>query len=183
MNSTNDEDLRGLDLQSAKEFIVAYSIDAKRIEKEIAEAQDEIGKWKARAALVDAKLAAGDQSVAPLIEAARARLAELSAKASSLETERADLRARIDSMRAQLPIIKASERSIDPDRLLAELQMMTGELLGDAIPGGSDLTGSSDAGQGMSAAQAEAEIAKLESQAKVDSALEELKKRASEGQQ
>jgi hypothetical protein len=48
-----------------------------------------------------------------------------------LEAERTDILAKVSRMREQLPMIKARERSVDPDRLLAELQMMTGELLAE----------------------------------------------------
>ena len=66
-------------------------------------------------------------------------------------------------MRQKLPMIGSRERSVDPDLLLAQLQMVTGELLGELSP-------SSDA-----------QFAKLESEAKADADLEALKRRAAEG--
>jgi hypothetical protein len=69
-------------------------------------------------------------------------------------------------MREQLPMIKARERSIDPDRLLAELQLMTGELLGSGGDGG------------RSPAATEADFAKLEAEAKAEADLEGLRRRA-----
>jgi hypothetical protein len=162
----DDTDLTGLDLEAAKEYIFAYSVDVKRLDKAIADSGAELERWKGRVALVEGKLAAApaDAPMAALAEAARSKVAEESARLAALEAERAELRAKIGRMREQLPMIKARERSIDPDRLLAELQMMTGELLGDD--------------GGRSAAATEAEFAKLEAGAKADSELESLRRRA-----
>ena len=168
MNPNDDTDLSGLDLGQAKEYIFAYALDAKRLEKEIIELQAERDKWKARVTLAEGKLAAGDQSMAALAQAAGAKVVEFESSITSLEAERSDLCAKVEIMRKKLPLISASERSIDPDRLLAELQMMTGELLG---PEDGQATG-------RSAAATEADIAKLEADAKAQAELEALKKRA-----
>jgi hypothetical protein len=164
--NTEETNLSGLDLEAAREYIFAYSVDLKRLEKEAAASGDELERWKGRVALVEGKLASApaDASLASLAEAARAKAAEESGKLASLEAERSELRGKIALMREQLPMIKARERSIDPDRLLAELQLMTGELLGE--------------GGERSAAASEADFAKLEAEAKAKSELEELKRRA-----
>ena len=164
----DDENLSGLDLAAAKEYIFAYAVDVKRLDQDIAAAQGEADRWKGRVALAETKLAAGDQSMAALVEAARAKAEEAGTKIAALGAERADLRAKVARMREQLPMIKARERSIDPDRLLAELQLMTGELLGGE-------------GDGRSAAATEADFAKLEATAKADADLEALKRRAADG--
>jgi hypothetical protein len=165
----DDTNLSGLDLASAKDYIFAYAVDAKRLDKTIADAEAELDRWNGRLALAQAKLAA-DPSMATLVQAAGAKAEETKATIASLGAERDELRAKISVMREQLPLIKARERSIDPDRLLAELQMMTGELLGD------------EAG-GRSQAATEADFAKLESEAKADSDLDSLKRKAAEGGQ
>ncbi len=153
----DDTNLNGLDLEAAKEFIFAFAVDIKRLDKTIAEARVELGRWTERVALAETKQAAS------LAQAARARVEEEAGKIASLEAEREELRSKVARMRAQLPMIQARERSVDPDRLLAELQLMTGELLGDE-PSGTN-----------------AAFAKLESEAKTASELEALKRRASEG--
>jgi hypothetical protein len=166
----DDTDLTGLDLSAAKDYIFAYAVDAKRLDKDIADAEVELERWKGRVGLAESKLAA-DPSMAALVQAARAKMEETGARIASLVAERAELRAKIARMRQQLPMIQARERSIDPDRLLAELQMMTGELLGDS--------GSSEPGaEGRSKAATEADFAKLESDAKADADLDALKRRA-----
>jgi phage shock protein A len=158
----DETDLSGLGLEGAKEYIFAYAVDAKRLDKAIADSLAELERWKGRVALAEEKQPA-------LAEAARAKAAEEAGKLASLEAERADLRAKIGRMREQLPTIKARERSIDPDRLLAELQLMTGELFGSAEGAGE--------GPGGPAAT-EAEFAKLEAGANADSELEALRRRA-----
>ena len=74
--STDDESLEGLDLAAAREYILAYAVDAKRIEKEITEAKAEAGRWAGRKTLAEGKLAAGDQSMAALVQASAAKAAE-----------------------------------------------------------------------------------------------------------
>jgi hypothetical protein len=174
-----DSDLSGLDLEAAREYIFAFAVDIKRLDREIADAGTELERWKNRYVLCEGKLAEGqpaaagaagvtpaaDPSMAAMAEAARAKVAEAEGKLGSLEAERSDLRAKVAGMRAQLPMIKARERSVDPDRLLAELQLMTGELLNDASGG-------------RSAAATEADFAKLEANAKADAELEALKRRS-----
>ena len=164
----DDTDLRGLDLASAREYVFAYAVDVKRLDKAIGEGQAELERWMGRAALAEAKLAAagtaGDQSMAALAQAAKARVEEEAGKVAGLEAERDELRAKVARMREQLPMIQARERSVDPDRLLAELQMMTGELLGES--GG---------------AATEAAFAKLEAESKADADLDALKRRAADG--
>ncbi len=169
----DDTNLTGLDLESAKEYIFAFAVDAKNLDKAIANAMAEVNLWNGRVTLAEGRLAqagvAGESAMDSLVQAARVKVEELNRKITSLEAERSDLRSKIEAMRAQLPMIKARERSIDPDRLLAELQMMTGELLNEESPGG------------RGAGATEADFAKLESEAKADSELEALKRRAAEG--
>jgi hypothetical protein len=166
-----DENFSGLDLASAKEYIFAFAVDAKRLDRDIAATQGELERWKGRLGLAEAKLAAGAASpsdatsLAALAQAARAKVEEGGGKVASLEAERSEMRAKVARMREQLPAIKARERSIDPDRLLAELQMMTGELLDDGPGGGG---------------AAEADFARLETAAKADADLAALKRRAAE---
>ena len=168
----DDTNLTGLDLEGAKEYIFAFAVDAKNLDKAIADARADLELWRGRVALAEGMLAkagtAGDPALAGMAQAARAKVEEEAGKITAFETERADLRSKIEAMRSQLPMIKARERSIDPDRLLAELQLMTGELLGE------------EGADGRSKAATDADFAKLEFEAKADSELEALKRRAAE---
>jgi phage shock protein A len=153
------EELAGLDLESAREYVFAYAVDVKRLDKDIAAARSEVELWKGRDELAQAK------GMADLAQAAQARRAESEAKLSALESERAGLAAKLARLRERLPMISARERSVDPDRLLAELQLMTGELLGDADGG---------------AAATDKAFAELEASQAAESSLADLKKRAGE---
>jgi phage shock protein A len=186
----DDTDLRGLDLQSAKEYVFAFAVEAKRLDKEVAAAESELALWRGRAELASGK------GMADLAAAARAKAGEVEGKLASLRAERSDMRSKLEAMRLQLPAIRARERSVDPDRLLAELQLMTGELLGEDTPGedtpGEEAPGASDAGaadgQGGAAPPAGAaarpsaaalgrDFARLEADAKADADLAALKQK------
>jgi len=158
--SAEPDELAGLDLEAAREYIFAYAVDVKRLDKDIAAARSEVETWKSRVALAESK------GMADLAQAAGTRAAETEAKVSALESERAGLAAKLSRLRERLPMIRASERSIDPDRLLAELQLMTGELLGDAAEG---------------AAATDRAFADLEAAQAAESGLADLKRRAGEG--
>jgi phage shock protein A len=150
------DELAGLDLESAREYIFAHAVDIKRLEKEIAALRSEAELWKSRVELAQSK------GRSDLETAAKSRVDETEAKINELESERSELRAKLTRLREQLPILQARERSIDPDLLLAELQLMTGELLGDT---------------GDAAAATEREFAKLEADRTVESELAELKRK------
>ncbi len=153
------DELAGLDLESAREYIFAHAVDLKRLEKEIAAARSEAELWKSRVELARSK------GRSELESAAETRIAETEAGIATLESERAELAAKLSRLREQLPLLRARERSIDPDRLLAELQLMTGELLG---------------GENDAAAAAERDLAELEADQTAESELAELKRKAAE---
>jgi len=161
----DDTDLSGLDLAGAKEYIFAFVVEVKRMEKEIAAAAADLGLWKGRIGLAEGK------GMAELAAAARAKAEEIASKIAAIEAERADLKAKVARMRERLPGIAARERSVDPDRLLAELQLMTGELLGSADASTPD----------GARAETDRAFAALESETKAALDLEALKKKASEG--
>ena len=106
--------------------------------------------------------------MADLAAAAKAKAEGARATLAALSGERDELKAKVAAMRRQLPSLRASERSVDPDRLLAELQLMTGELLGDR-------------GADAAAGGTEREIAKLEAGAAAEASLAELKRKIGRG--
>jgi phage shock protein A len=156
----DDTDLSGLDLAAAKEYILEFAVEAKRLDKELAAAEAEAALWKGRVALAEGK------ALGELATAARSKVAEAEGKISALEAERSSVRSKVEAMRLRLPSIRAAERSIDPDRLLAELQLMTGELLGEGPPGmpeggRSDAAVNEDFSKLENGAAAEADLAAL----------------------
>jgi hypothetical protein len=116
-------ELANLDLEGAKELMIAFATDAKRIEKEVAEARQALALWKSRVTLAESK------GMADLVLSAKAQAGIFESRIASLQSERAAMERDAEQIRQALPGIQARSRSIDPDRLLAELQMVTGELL------------------------------------------------------
>lgn len=156
----DDTDLSGLDLQGARAYLVDFATSAKMTRKSLDALDAEIATWKGRVELAESK------GRADLAEAARGKVAELEAKRVPLAAEAAELEAKVRRIREKLPMVAAKERSIDADRLLAELQLMTGELLGDGAAGEASL---------------EAKIATLESDASAEGALDALKRKEGGG--
>jgi phage shock protein A len=111
----DDKEFLSLDLEGAREYLLAYMTSAKRYEQDIAAAQTEIGLWRGRITLAEK---AGKPELA---EAAKKRAEELEAKKAGLEGERQGLLAETRRLRERLPYLKARERSIDPDRLLSSI--------------------------------------------------------------
>lgn len=161
--ATDDTNLTGLDLAAAKEYIFAFAVQAKNLDRAVAAAEAELALWRGRVELATGK------AMPELAAAAQAKAEDTQLRLGSLAAERADIKSKVEAMRMQLPAIRARERSVDPDRLLAELQLMTGELLGDA------------AGGGESTVAVERQFAELESGSKADAELEALKRRMGGG--
>ncbi|HUX39511.1 MAG TPA: hypothetical protein VMV44_16550 [Rectinemataceae bacterium] len=156
----DDTDLSGLDLAGAKAYLLDYATSAKLARKAIEAVDADIALWGKRVALAEGK------GMADLAQAAKARLEELEAKRAPLLAELADIEAKVRRIREKLPMVAAKERSVDPDRLLAELQMLTGTLL-DEGPGGSSLE--------AQMAALESESAAAEASAGADAGLQALK--------
>jgi phage shock protein A len=152
----DDKEFLSLDLEGAKEYLIAWATTVKRYEQDIAAVDQDLATWKGRVDL------ASSQGRADLAEAAEGRCRELAEKRAGLEAERAGLAGDVVRLRERLPYLKARERSIDPDLLLAELQSMTGELLDP---------------EAAQKAKVEGEFAKLEEGSKIDDALAELKRK------
>ncbi|MBL8967452.1 MAG: hypothetical protein JNG85_10595 [Spirochaetaceae bacterium] len=174
----DDKEFLALDLEGAKEYMLAYATSVKTYEKDIAAARAELALWTGRVGLAESK------GAAELAAAARAKAAEIEGKVAALEGERASLAAELRRIRERLPYLKARERSVNPDRLLAELQLLTGELLGgeaEAAPANPNGTDGDQSGAAPAAPRSEAAIArdlgKLEAAAAADAELEALKRK------
>jgi hypothetical protein len=124
----DDTDLRGLPVAEARAYVLEFITAMKSTERTMAAVDQDLALWSKRVELAAAK------GAAELEAAARAKRDELNAKRSALESERADLASKVARLKEQLPLAMASERSVDADLLLAQLQMTTGEALGGPSP-------------------------------------------------
>lgn len=124
MEETN---LQGLTPEDAQAYILEYTTSKKLTEKELEAVTAEIVAWSQKQQL------AQNQGRADLVAAVESKLRELTAKQTQLEQERAELAIKIDTMKQQLPLLKARERTVDPDLLLAEMEMTLGKSTEDLI--------------------------------------------------
>lgn len=124
----DDTDLRGLSAAEARAYVLEFMTTMKSTERAMTALEQDLTLWNKRVELAAAK------GASELEAAARARVDELSAKRLTLEAERAELAAKVVRLKEKLPGVMASERSVDADLLLAQLQMATGEALGGPSP-------------------------------------------------
>jgi phage shock protein A len=117
------EELSKMDYRGAMEMLLAFSTDIKRYDRELEALEKDIALWSSRVALAEGK------GLADLASGARAQVSNLESKRDTLKSERQGLEIDAQRLKEALPGIKARQRSIDPDRLQAELSMLTGEAL------------------------------------------------------
>ncbi len=120
----DDIDLSGLGADDAKAYIFEFVTTLKSTEMELARIKTDLDLWTKRLELAVSKGAAELQA------AASAKVSEISAKFAVLEGERDSLRYKVSRLKEKLPMVGMSERSVDADLLLAEMQMATGEAMG-----------------------------------------------------
>jgi hypothetical protein len=127
----DDTDIRGMSAADARAYAIEFMTALKTLERDLATVGDEIALWAKRVELAAAK------GAAELEAAARAKLDELGIKRATLSSERDELAGKVERIRGKLPMAGATERSVDPDLLLAELRMAAGQSPDDRddIPG------------------------------------------------
>jgi hypothetical protein len=124
----DDTDLRGLTAAEARTYVLEFITAMKSTERAMAAVEQDLALWNKRVQLAAAKAATELES------AARAKVDELAARYATLGAERAELATKVARLKEKLPLVAASERSVDADLLLAELQVATGEALGGPSP-------------------------------------------------
>lgn len=156
MSDTRDDtDLSGMNFASAKEYILEFITTLKQIEKEIEIENESLLVWKKRISLAEQK------GLNDLKSAAENQAMEIETKILNLKKNHEELTHKISIMKAKLPLVSASEKSVDSDLLLAELEMITGQALNsDEL-------------------KMEKELKKVEADAEVEAALKKLKENQS----
>ncbi len=102
--------------------MLAFVSTMKRTETELARNAEEIATWTRRIAL------AVEKGEASLADQARAKLSEIEGKKAALVAELADLRLKVGILKDKLQRLRGRfQRSVDPDVLLAELEMLAGK--------------------------------------------------------
>ncbi|MDR1412163.1 MAG: chromosome partitioning protein [Spirochaetaceae bacterium] len=129
------DDLRGMSPADAKEYIFHFITALKLAEKNRAGLEAEKEKWRKREEL------ARNKGAEDLAGEARREKDRIQGKVDSLSAEEAEIKARIETMRKQLPGLAARERSVDPDLLEQELNIVLGKDLAGGGPAGPGLDG------------------------------------------
>ncbi|GAB1483720.1 hypothetical protein MASR2M78_25360 [Treponema sp.] len=146
------DDLFGMEIDAAKEYIGAHIASLKLTEKKLVELNANLERWERRFEL------ARNSSDSQLISEAMRQTELAKGDRDKLAAEKAELEEMIERMKSQLPTLASRNRSVDPDLLEQELLMAAGRM-----PGEED------------AAATERKFAKLEKEADVAAALEALK--------
>ncbi len=114
------EELSKLDEAGAMDLLLAYTTDIKRHDKDMETLEKDISLWKSRVSLAESK------GLVELAAGARSQVVQVEAKKADILAARQELQADVIRIREALPSIKARRRSIDPDMLKAELDMLQG---------------------------------------------------------
>ena len=125
-----DTDMEGLDPRQASEYVLAFITTLKQTEKALAAAQEDVSLWSRRVTLARSR---GDEGLAAQ---AQARLADATSRQSQLDTDLADLRAKVTLLKEKLTRLRMTGmKLVDADLLLAQLQMVVGkkDALGEAM--------------------------------------------------
>ena len=117
-----DTDLEGLGPREASAYVLAFITTLKQTQKALAAAEEESSLWMRRVTLARTK---GDEALA---SQAQARQSDAVAKQATLETELADLKAKVSVLQEKLTRIRMmGVKLVDADLLLAQLEMITGK--------------------------------------------------------
>ena len=119
----DDLDLSGLDVRAARGFVLRYATSLKEAARRRSALAADLQAWTDRAAL------ARERGRADLAAAAEARVAALQPELAAAGTDEATLSAQVATLKERLKLKMHGEieRSVDSERLEAELEMLVGE--------------------------------------------------------
>jgi hypothetical protein len=116
-------DLRGLDPRAARDYVLGYARTLKEAEQRAHKLADELKLWSDRESL------ARSRAREDLAAAASTRGAALRSQAAEVDAELSRLRGQVAVLkeRLKLKLHGEIERSVDSERLEAELEMLVGD--------------------------------------------------------
>jgi predicted nucleic acid-binding Zn-ribbon protein len=149
-STPDDLDLSGLDARGAREYVLAFVKTLKETEQRKRRLAEEVRVWTDRVALARSK---GREDLAA---AAGAKVEALQPQLAETEAEEARLRSQVSELKdkLKLKIRGGIDRSVDTEKLEAELEMLVGD---DGTSGGA---GREPEG-GLASAQAASELDEL----------------------
>ena len=107
----------------AREYVIAWMQEEKRLEKMIAQHDVEIGKWAVRVKLAESK------NLTELINEATAKVKDLSGKKDILVGELNEIKVKTDILKDKLARIPKNLKTVDTDFLLMNLEHMVGKTI------------------------------------------------------
>ena len=117
-----DTDIEGLGPREAAEYVLAFITTLKSTERDLGRTAEDAALWSRRVSFAREK---GDEALAGQ---AQAKLNEVEGKKASLETELADLGAKVAVLKEKLQRLRGRfQKSVDTDLLLAQLEMLGGK--------------------------------------------------------
>ncbi|MBN1699758.1 MAG: hypothetical protein JW881_19745 [Spirochaetales bacterium] len=118
----DETDLSGMDVASAREYVMAYITTLKQTQQKMKETAAELELWQQRVSF------AAERGRPDLRSAADMKVKEISDSLERLRTEEYDLAAKTKTLIENLKKLKAGfVPSVDAEQLQAELDMITGE--------------------------------------------------------
>jgi hypothetical protein len=117
-----DTDLGGMDRETAGEYVLAFATTLKETQRAREQAQQDKALWEGRVKL------ARSRNEDLLATQAEMKVNEIDARLAQLKAEEAELRRKVDFMKDELERLRSKpELSLDPEALLAQLEMVTGK--------------------------------------------------------
>ncbi len=115
-------DIAAMPPEGAREYVLAYITAWKRLQKEIGVLEEQILLWEGRVK------AARERSEPQLASSTQGRVEGLKAELEKRRREEADLSRKVAILKKKLKSLQARPGlSVDPQVLLAQLQLLTGE--------------------------------------------------------
>ena len=119
--TADETNLDGMDVASAKEYVLSYISTLKNIQKEMKTLTNELSLWKEREKF------AAERGREDLRSAATLKAQEVTEKLIILQSEEKDLAGKVKALMENLKNLQAGfTPSVDAERLQAELEMLTG---------------------------------------------------------
>jgi len=118
----DDTDLSGMELEDAKEYVLAFIQTMKETQTKISKLKEELSVWNERAQL------AVERNKPDLKLGADQRVAELNAEIEMLRKEESELKSKIITMKENLKDLKHKFHfTVDTEQMLADIEMLVGE--------------------------------------------------------
>ena len=120
-NLRDETDLTGMDMASAKEYVLTYITTLKQTQRELKVLSEELALWQKRVEF------AKERNREDLISAAQMKATEISEKYARLEAEERDLAGKVQTLMSNLKRLKTGfTPTVNAEQLAAELDMITG---------------------------------------------------------